>query len=506
MADHFTSLLMPGPLIKAHEKYEKDCDQCHNTSDKESQGQLCAQCHAHKNILDDLNEKTGFHGRLPAQSQDDCKHCHTDHEGRDANVILLNTATFDHEQTDFKLKGAHKRPSCNACHKKGKKYAEAPGACYSCHKKSDVHKGKQGKKCQNCHKPTTWKETGFDHSKTDFPLKDAHKEVDCNACHINKKYKDTPKKCVSCHQINDVHRGGFGKKCDNCHRTKRWDRTSFDHNKKTKFPLYGRHKRASCNSCHKPGAFKSGKLKKKLSKNCYACHKNDDSHKGRYGKKCNSCHTSSSWQKQKFDHNKKTKFSLVGKHKKVRCNQCHKGNLYKDKLKTTCITCHKNNDIHKGTQGKKCDNCHNAKGWHDSVLFDHGLSDFPLIGMHAATQCEECHLTTEYGKTESGCNHCHAGDDVHKPRLGTDCNTCHNPNSWDTWLFDHDSDTDFKIDGTHEGLGCYDCHQTGSKAKLKASKDCISCHRSQDIHNRLFGRQCGNCHSTDSFKDIDIER
>jgi hypothetical protein len=126
--------------------------------------------------------------------------------------------------------------------------------------------------------------------------------------------------------------------------------------------------------------------------------------------------------------------------------------------------------------------------------------------MHVATQCEECHLTSVYGSTDDECNSCHAGDDVHKTRLGTDCETCHNPNSWENWLFDHDKATRFEIDGAHKEVGCYDCHRTNSKGKLKASRDCISCHRSRDIHNRLFGRQCGNCHSTESFKDVNIRR
>jgi Tfp pilus assembly protein PilX len=126
--------------------------------------------------------------------------------------------------------------------------------------------------------------------------------------------------------------------------------------------------------------------------------------------------------------------------------------------------------------------------------------------MHAAVQCEECHLSNAYAETKSDCNQCHVDDDVHKTKLGTDCASCHNPNSWNTWLFDHDKATDFKIDGAHEELGCYDCHRTKSKRKPEASKDCISCHRSRDVHNRLFGGQCGNCHSTKSFKDVNIKR
>ena len=507
-ADSLKSLLMPGPVIKAHEKYEQECDQCHDTSDKAKQGKLCMQCHDHKNILEDVNKKSGFHGRLPASIVTDCKHCHTEHEGRDAKVILLDPSTFDHSKTDFKLKGAHTRASCDGCHEADKKYHQAPQDCYSCHKKVDVHKGDHGEKCGDCHSAKSWKQNAFDHDeKTEFPLKGAHKEALCSSCHINQKYKDTPKECISCHKIQDVHHGGYGNKCDRCHSSEKWDKISFDHGKETDFKLIGQHQKASCNSCHTPDVLKKNKKqKKKLPKDCYSCHKHDDSHKGKNGKKCEDCHNSRSWQKSTFNHDKKTDFPLRGKHKELSCSFCHKGEIDKDKMKTTCISCHKKDDVHQGKQGKQCDNCHNEKGWHHNVFFDHDLSSFPLIGMHAAVQCEECHLTSVYRSTDSECNSCHAGDDVHKTRLGTDCETCHNPNAWENWLFDHDEATRFEIDGAHEDAGCYDCHRTRSKGKLKASGDCISCHRSQDIHNRQFGRQCGKCHSTESFKDVSIKR
>jgi hypothetical protein len=126
--------------------------------------------------------------------------------------------------------------------------------------------------------------------------------------------------------------------------------------------------------------------------------------------------------------------------------------------------------------------------------------------MHAATQCEECHLTTAYSGTTSECNQCHAADDIHDTRLGTDCGSCHNPNAWNTWLFDHDAATDFRLDGAHGEAGCYDCHRRHSDGKLQASSDCITCHRSDDIHHRRFGRNCGQCHSTQNFRDVNINR
>ena len=50
-------------------------------------------------------------------------------------------------------------------------------------------------------------------------------------------------------------------------------------------------------------------------------------------------------------------------------------------------------DVHKGQVGKKCERCHNQSGWTKEVFFDHDLARFPLIGIHAITPCEECHLS-----------------------------------------------------------------------------------------------------------------
>lgn len=511
-ADSIESLLMPGPVIKAHEEFEQQCDKCHDKANKDRQGKLCMHCHDHKNILDDIENKKGLHGRLPASIKTQCKHCHTEHEGRGAKVILLDKSTFDHSNTDFRLKGAHQKAACDGCHKPEKKYHEAPHECYSCHKKQDVHEGEHGKKCGDCHSADSWKQKAFDHDeKTEFPLKGAHKDTHCSSCHLNQKFKDTTKECIGCHKIQDIHNGGYGDKCDRCHNPERWDKIRFDHFKETEFRLLGRHKQASCNSCHTPAVLKKNKrMKKELPRDCYGCHKHDDTHKGQNGEKCKDCHNSKSWRKHTFDHNKETDFPLRGKHKDLACSFCHKGDIKRDEekdiLKTACIECHRKDDVHHGKQGEQCDSCHNEKGWQEKVFFDHDLSSFPLIGMHAAIQCEECHLTSVYGSTESECKVCHSGDDVHKTRLGTDCETCHNPNSWENWLFDHDEATRFEIDGAHEEAGCYDCHRSKSKGKLKASRDCISCHRSQDIHSRQFGRQCGKCHSTESFKDVNIKR
>src|SRR5690242_20599009 len=101
------TLLMPGKVSKTHEKYEETCNNCHDRSNRERQSALCLDCH--KDIAADVHAKTGFHGRLVNIDRSQCRACHTEHLGRDADIMRMNVVTFDHGKTDFPLEGQHAR-------------------------------------------------------------------------------------------------------------------------------------------------------------------------------------------------------------------------------------------------------------------------------------------------------------------------------------------------------------------------------------------------------------
>lgn len=454
-ADSFEKLVMPGKVISGHAKYENDCNKCHEVLNKGNQNTLCLDCH--EKVKKDINTSRGYHGHFKAASVKECKSCHIEHKGRKADIVKIDKRIFQHQYTDFPLKGAHKRVDCNQCHKPDEKYREAESQCYQCHKKNP-HKERLGKKCTQCHNQSQWTELSFKHDKTKFPLKDKHKDVSCISCHINNKYKDTPKKCFSCHSVDDVHGGKNGKKCSKCHNVSGWKKLQFDHDKETKFKLRGRHKTIKCKSCHPKDPYKV-----KIKSNCISCHKPDDKHNGSYGKKCQTCHGVKKWKIIGFDHNKSTKFKLKGRHKKTMCVSCHKVDIYENKTPTKCISCHKLDDVHKGKSEQNCGLCHNTESWVGKVSFDHDLSDFPLIGLHAITSCDDCHLSNQYKSAPSKCNECHKEEDVHKGKFGPICERCHTPNSWKLWHFDHSRDTEFKLDGKHEEIHCYQCHSTAHK-------------------------------------------
>ncbi|HHH35376.1 MAG TPA: cytochrome C [Gammaproteobacteria bacterium] len=498
-AGRLHTLMMPGPLIQDHAKYEEQCEKCHRQFSKTGQKRLCLDCH--EKIAADIENKRGHHGRSAEIRRVECRECHGDHLGRKADVLNFDPETFDHQVSDFPLRGAHAITPCRACHKPGKKFREAPGRCNICHKDDDVHKGRLGKKCQQCHNERGWTKARFDHDKTDFPLKGRHRKTPCKACHPNERYKHITTRCYDCHRLEDVHQGRYGRKCRNCHREAKWSRIFFDHDKDTKYKLVGGHKQALCDDCHKKGNI----YKEKTPTLCYDCHRSDDFHKGRYGRKCKDCHTPRDWGKARFDHDK-TDFPLRGRHEKVPCDDCHTGDLYKDKLKTQCYACHRLDDVHKGESGKRCERCHDARGWGKRVVFDHDLSRFPLIGLHAVTPCEECHLDAAFRGAARECAACHRADDEHKGRLGPHCNRCHNPNGWALWRFDHDKDTDYKLTGAHRKLLCKDCHQDPVRDEVHLATACGACHREDDPHEGGFGSHCERCHNTDDFEEVEFSR
>ena len=127
----FERLVMPGPLIEGHAKLEQDCNNCHEPFVRQSQTRLCLACH--KMIASDRQNRQGFHGHHPEASKAECRVCHTDHKGRPFDIVQLNREIFNHAFTNFALKGAHKRASCEGCHVTSVKYREAPGRCFDCH-------------------------------------------------------------------------------------------------------------------------------------------------------------------------------------------------------------------------------------------------------------------------------------------------------------------------------------------------------------------------------------
>ena len=351
---------------------------------------------------------------------------------------------------------------------------------------------------QNCHEAAAWNKVRFDHDKTAFPLREAHTKVPCASCHFGPRYKNTPKRCVDCHAPDDVHKNSRGDDCAKCHTVRTWKTAKYDHAKETGFALNDAHANIECTACHTTGNYKD-----KVPKDCHGCHLAQDSHAGRFGAKCESCHSEAKWKPVDYDHLKLAKFALLGAHARLACHVCHSAEVARQKLGSGCVDCHKSQDPHGGALGRACDQCHNNETWVGRVRFDHDLTRYPLLGQHVLAGCAQCHASLSYKGAADTCIACHRAKDVHKGGLGEDCAACHSPDGWNLWEFDHAKETGFPLSGAHRKLTCAVCHREPPK-KVKLAKDCSSCHEKDDIHVGEFGRQCQRCHTTVSFSAASI--
>jgi hypothetical protein len=564
-AQSIESVLAPGPVIQGHVKVENDCKACHSRFDRAGQDALCIACH--KEVGVDVRDGTGLHGKRDTKQQ--CRACHSEHRGRGAKLASFDTKTFDHKHTDFELRDKHLPLECAKCHVSGKRWAEAPGTCVGCHTKDDAHKGGLGRKCDECHSAKSWKETSFDHDKTRFPLVDKHEAAKCDTCHAQGRYKDTPRNCYGCHKKDDNHKGQYGEKCETCHNAKAWKPSTFNHDLDTHYVLKEKHRSVKCSACHTGPLYHN-----KLDTACVACHLKDDKHKTTLGDKCADCHTERSWKEPPgFDH-AKSRFPLLGAHVNTACKDCHSDALYRqtpstciachrkvdkhqgnlgekceschaeqkwkdvqgrfdhDRSKfplrnahaartvkcqdchetlsamrgtaTDCFSCHRRDDKHEGTLGKKCDECHRDTGWR-IPRFDHAKTKFPLLGKHPVVQCNACHLSLRFKEAASDCYSCHRKDDTHKGTLGVKCDSCHNARAWNLWDFDHDRATKYKLVGQHRKAGCVACHARpapAGKPIAPVGRDCVSCHRKDDAHEGRFGRRCEQCHVPTKWREV----
>ena len=330
------------------------CGACHLPEKgplyKQKLNNKCVACHR----KDD--EDKGHKGGLGEK----CESCH--------NERSWKTTNFDHNETKFPLRDKHRDTKCEACHTGGfigaKGKIKLETSCVSCHRKDDDkkgHKGRYGDKCDSCHTAKDWKGGLFNHDRdTRYSLKGKHVSTQCDACHLPEKgniYKfKWETACIACHKKDDKHKGQLSEKCETCHNEKRWQDAPYDHNK-SRFSLTGSHAKVECKKCHLTPAFRDAPM------TCNGCHEKDDTHKGRFGVKCEACHYTGTWKSWDFDHGK-TRFPLDGAHKNVTCNDCHKAPAGEPKLPgRACIACHGKDDIHDGGFGHQCERCHVASDW-----------------------------------------------------------------------------------------------------------------------------------------------
>jgi hypothetical protein len=235
---------------------------------------------------------------------------------------------------------------------------------------------------------------------------------------------------------------------------------------------------------------------------CTSCHNQinatfTQSHIIDFGNACLACHDGADTYGKNFDHNT-VSFQLSGKHDEVLCNQCHLNDRTSGELKATpedCVSCHLSKDVHWGRLGPDCGSCHTTTSW-GSASYNHNLAAFKLTGQHKIVECTNCHINHVLQGTPIACASCHNTDDVHKGRLGAECDSCHTTGGWTPATYDHNLSA-FKLTGMHAITACANCHI--NHILQGTPTDCQSCHAGQDKHNGQFGADCSSCHSTNAW-------
>lgn len=318
-----------GFALASHQKRDAGlaftCADCHQPDDWHFDPQRCSTCHEQLN-----NTFMGIHSQVfPAA----CLNCHD-------GLETFNKA-YNHTLGGFPLQGKHIGLACESCHRGARTAADfhsAPQNCAACHQKDDAHQGSFGTECGTCHTESAWKPATFDHSLTGFKLDGQHTEAECEECHTNKTFKDTPSTCFACHQKDDEHAGKYGQNCQNCHSTQGWKPATFDHNL-SKFKLSGAHANVTCEKCHINNIFKG------TPQTCAGCHNEPAFHAGLFrGQACEACHNTNAWSPALFNQPHPQPLTDEGgsgiNHGNATCRQCHPSNLNT----ASCLACHDNNN------------------------------------------------------------------------------------------------------------------------------------------------------------------
>lgn len=449
------SQISPGELSHAHAKFDGSdgCLNCHSANRGVDRG-LCLTCHTP--IQQRIEAKRGLHSQ---PDHDECEHCHIEHQGRTFELVYWGKTgqkAFDHALTGSTLQGAHTPLECRACHRKESIPDPAP--------------------------------------------------LLAKGVELDRTFLGLETRCASCHK--DVHRRQFGDAdCASCHGLKKFRPAElFDHDK-SRFPLTLAHGKVACARCH-PTVAPAGSAVdlptggeppdiryRGLPTTCAGCHK--EPHQGRFGTKCETCHSSDDWkkiQRANFDHGR-TRYPLTGKHQATDCVACHSpGKPRQIRGFELCASCHA--DAHAGQLALRkgageCAECHTTSGFRPSTFTValHEATPYPLLGTHRTTKCAACHRILPPGELEragialvrgvatpkaagppaviqfrfpkSGCTDCHrdphAGDT--EKYLGKEgCLACHALLQWREVRFDH-SVTKFPVAGLHLKVSCLACHK-----------------------------------------------
>ncbi|HMK09716.1 MAG TPA: cytochrome c3 family protein, partial [Anaerolineales bacterium] len=380
------------------------CQDCHPDSLRNFSETTCLACHR----LLDLPWMTQHQATFGTA----CLNCH--------DGIDTYGAHFAH--TTYPLVGQHAQIECIYCHRQATTLVSlrsTPAECRDCHAADDIHLGRLGTACSECHTPEGWQGASIDHSRTRFALTGQHRTVACESCHVDRQWTGIGMTCQACHRGDDPHGGQFTQDCSECHTTSGWGDLIFSH-AQTGFPLEAAHAKPACADCHPGGRYVG------TPASCSGCHAKDDRHNGSFGMNCGACHRPTTWSDWTFDHNLAS-FRLTGAHRNVACLDCHEGGRFEG-TPSSCSACHNKPSSHGSAFGSNCGACHSTSAWRPASF--NGPHPFPMNHGGAGGNCGKCHTSS---LMDYSCTGCHAHEparmeEKHKEVSGfslSKCLKCH---------------------------------------------------------------------------------
>lgn len=473
----------------------------------------CVACHKNANMA---------HREPPR----DCRDCHKTSHGpsfRDKPCAKCHSperpfksAFFNHDTTEFVLRGKHATAKCSQCHLSPS--VKPKRQCLTCHQ--DTHRGRFATLlCEDCHKVPGLPVIEFEHAtKTKFALLGKHAKATCRQCHRGAKPYEFERlvslECVECHSANDKHQGKLGRECGKCHAPD-GGAPKFEHKHMTRFALTGAHDKVPCAFCHRPPfipgppavgwtlALVPGKPPLSFQvagHTCAECHR--DTHASRYGSACDSCHNTTRFKDVTRIVHDTGAFRLDGQHRLVPCARCHREGISLAGTGPLCQSCHFADDVHSNGLGPLCGDCHGQDAWMPA-RFSHNSTAFPLRGVHRTAPCRACHGVGTFVGTAVECADCHAADaqgvrePVHVLHFAA-CQNCHVESAFAPARRYHPT---YPLRGLHAALACRACHAPG--VYIGTPTECEGCHMADfskpaNSPNHVqagFSPRCADCHS-----------
>jgi hypothetical protein len=268
----------------------------------------------------------------------------------------------------------------------------------------------------------------FDHLRTGFPLTGAHRQVECQTCHVNGVFKGTPTQCEFCHTqgsrtattAKPANHIQTSMGCAQCHNsTVTWAGARYNHTGVAP---------GSCGTCHN-GSRATGKPGNHVqtTASCDTCHRTSGwipasyNHAGVAPGSCITCHNGTTATGKPARHVTTTSS----------CDACHRTTAWipasfshASVAPGTCTTCHGVTATGKPSghfvTARSCDACHTTSRW-TPARYTHTS---PYYSTHnSGVTCTSCHkgntetITWTYGAYATTCAGCHAGQfkqDAHK--------------------------------------------------------------------------------------------